>query len=40
MTLEDKIRYGMLAVTGAGVVLTALGLHLSPLEAATGFGGL
>ncbi len=38
MTLEEKIRYGMIAVTGASVVLVALGLHVSPLEAAGGAG--
>ncbi len=32
MTLDDRIRYGMLALGGATLVLTAMGLHISPLN--------
>ena len=32
MTLDEKIRYGMLALSGASLVLAPLGLHVSPLE--------
>lgn len=39
MTLDEKVRYGMVALASAGVVMTALGLHVSPLaEAQAGFG--
>lgn len=31
MTLDEKVRYGMLAVGGASIVLAALGLHVGPL---------
>jgi hypothetical protein len=34
MTLDEKIRYGMVAIAGASVVLTAMGLHLSPIQVA------
>jgi hypothetical protein len=36
MTLDEKVRYGIMAVGGASLVLTALGLHLSPLEQISG----
>ncbi len=39
MTLEEKIRYGMIALGGASVVFAALGLHVSPLGANGGYGG-
>ena len=32
MTLDEKIRYAMLALSGASVALTSLGLHISLLE--------
>jgi len=38
MTLEEKIRYGMVAISGASVVLTALGVHVNPLGIAGGSG--
>jgi len=28
MTLDEKIRYGMLALTGVSIVFAALGIHL------------
>jgi hypothetical protein len=39
MTLDEKIRYGMMALAGASVVLTALGIHVNPLTVAGGYGG-
>jgi len=32
MTLDQKIRYGMLALTGASIVFASLGVHVGPLE--------
>ena len=32
MTLDEKIRYGTLTLSGASLVLASLGLHLSPIE--------
>ncbi|MGA2199720.1 MAG: hypothetical protein ABSG45_07250 [Nitrososphaerales archaeon] len=40
MTLDEKVRYGMMALGGASLVFTALGLHLSPLETLAGAGTL
>lgn len=31
MTLEDKVRYGMMALGGASLVFATLGVHFSPL---------
>jgi hypothetical protein len=39
MTLDEKIRYGMVALTGASVLLTTLGIHVDPLAIAGGYGG-
>jgi hypothetical protein len=39
MTLDEKIKYGMVALTGASIVLTTLGVHVTPLAAAGGYGG-
>ena len=39
MTLDEKIRYGMVALGGASVVLATLGVHLNPLEICGGMGG-
>src|SRR5438132_14200511 len=36
MTLDDKIRIGMVALTGGSVVLAALGVHVNPLSAISG----
>ena len=36
MTQEEKIRLGMLALTGASLVFASLGLHAGPLEAIAG----
>jgi len=32
MTLEDKVRFGMVALSGASIVFATLVLHISPLE--------
>ena len=39
MTLDEKIRYGMVALSGAGVVLATLGVHINPLAIIGGAGG-
>jgi hypothetical protein len=37
MTTEEKIRYGMLALTGATIIFAALGLHhVTPLGGVIG----
>jgi hypothetical protein len=38
MTLDEKIRIGMIALTGASFVMAALGLKLGPLEPIGGIG--
>lgn len=38
MTLDEKVRYGMIALGGASVVFTALGLSVTPLAAMGGAG--
>jgi len=39
MSLDEKIRYGMLALGGLSIVLTALGVHPNPLnDIKRGFG--
>jgi hypothetical protein len=32
MSTDDKIRYGMVALTGASMVLMAMSVHLGPLN--------
>jgi len=39
MTLDEKVRYGMVALTGASIVFAALGLHVAPLGDAIGGAG-
>ena len=39
MTIDDKIRYGMIALAGASLVLAALGVHVDPLRIGGGYGG-
>jgi hypothetical protein len=39
MTLDEKVRYGMVALSGASVVLATLGVHINPLEIIGGAGG-
>ena len=38
MTLDEKIRLGMVALTGASLVFASLGLRVGPLEVIGGFG--
>ena len=38
MTLEEKVRYGTIAIAGAAFVANMLGVHLSPLDIAAGSG--
>jgi hypothetical protein len=38
MTLDEKVRYGMVALGGASFVLATLGVHVSPLEIIGGAG--
>jgi len=40
MTVDEKVRYGMMALTGASLVVAALGLHVSPLTEMAGGAGL
>ena len=39
MTLDEKIRYGMMALSGASLVFATLGVHITPLQIAGGMGG-
>ena len=38
MTLDEKLRYGTVALAGAAVVLSALGVRASPLDIISGSG--
>ena len=38
MTLDEKVRYGMLALAGASVVFATLGVHINPLDICGGMG--
>lgn len=38
MTLEDKVRYGMVALAGASALLATVGIHLSPLDGLANYG--
>ncbi len=38
MTLDEKVRYGMMALGGASIVFATLGVHISPLDAYGGWG--
>jgi hypothetical protein len=38
MTLDDKIRLGMVALAGASVIFATLGAHVGPLEIIGGMG--
>jgi hypothetical protein len=38
MTLDEKIRYGMVALGATSVVLATLGVHINPLHIAGGHG--
>jgi hypothetical protein len=36
---DEKVRYGMTALAGASVMMTALGLHINPLAEIAGDAG-
>jgi hypothetical protein len=38
MTIDEKVRYGMMALGAASLVFATLGLHVSPLDAMSGAG--
>jgi len=38
VTLDERIRYGVMAAAGASLIFAALGLHMSPLDAMSGVG--
>jgi hypothetical protein len=38
MTLDEKVRFGMIALSGASLVFATLGLKIGPLEVIGGFG--
>jgi len=38
MTLDEKIRYGVLAISGASLVFATLGLRVGPMEIIGGWG--
>jgi len=38
MTLDEKVRFGMVALGGASIVLATLGVHISPLDIVGGRG--
>jgi len=38
MTLDEKIRFGMVALGATSIVLATLGVHINPLEIAGGSG--
>ena len=38
MTLDEKVRYGMMALAGASVVFATLGVHFTPMMVAGGYG--
>jgi hypothetical protein len=38
MTLDEKVRYGMMAVGGASFILAAFGVHISPLDNGGSYG--
>jgi hypothetical protein len=39
MTLDEKIRLGMVALSGASIVFATLGVHINPLDIIGGMGG-
>ena len=39
MTLDEKIRFGMVALSGASLLFATLGVHVNPLTVAGGMGG-
>jgi len=39
MTLDEKVRLGVMAVAGASAIFATLGVHLTPLEFQIGSWG-
>jgi hypothetical protein len=39
MTIDEKVRYGMMALGGASLILAAMGVHLTPLDRVVGGAG-
>ena len=40
MTIDEKVRYGMMALGGASLILAAMGVHITPLGQIYGAGDL
>jgi hypothetical protein len=38
MSLDDKVKFGIMAMGGASVILATLGVHVSPLETVGSWG--
>jgi hypothetical protein len=38
MSLEEKVRYDAIALSGAALVFSALGVHIAPLDVVNGYG--
>lgn len=38
MTLDEKVRLGMVALTGASLVFASMGLRIGPLDIVGGMG--
>ena len=38
MSTDDKIKFGMMALTSASVLFAAMGVHVTPLGITNGFG--
>jgi hypothetical protein len=38
MTIDEKIRYGTVALGAAGLIFSTLGVHISPLDVIGGYG--
>lgn len=39
MTIDEKVRYGMMALGGASLILATLGVHITPLNQIAGGAG-
>ena len=38
MSLDEKVKYGMMALSGAALIFSVMGVHISPLETIGGYG--
>jgi hypothetical protein len=38
MTIDEKVRYGIMALAGTSAILATVGLHLSPLDVFANYG--